>query len=104
MREKTKLSQNNGSVLRPILAALLMLGGLGLLARAGGLANQPVPAATSTSGYPQAPAASPGVPRFFNYTAPAGIADAVGEPSIGCNWKSEQNLATACSASRMEDG
>jgi hypothetical protein len=35
------------------------------------------------------------VPRFFNYAAPAGIADDVGEPSIGCNWKSEQSFSNS---------
>ncbi|MGB8507713.1 MAG: hypothetical protein WCD76_04855, partial [Pyrinomonadaceae bacterium] len=31
-----------------------------------------------------------GLPRFFNYATPAGIADDAGEPSIGSNWKSER--------------
>jgi hypothetical protein len=63
-----------------------MLAGVALLARAGSLANQPAP---------QAPAASPGVPRFFNYASPPGIADNVGEPSIGCNWKSETSSSNS---------
>jgi len=69
-----KSARNRASVLRPVLAALLMLGGVGLLARAGSQ---------------QTAVTTPGVPRFQNYPAPAGIADSVGEPSIGCNWKSE---------------
>ena len=35
------------------------------------------------------------MPRFLNYPAPAGIADDVGEPSIGCNWKSEQTFSNS---------
>lgn len=31
-----------------------------------------------------------GTPRFFNYHAPPGVAEAAGEPLIGVNWKSEQ--------------
>jgi PKD domain-containing protein/fibronectin type III domain protein len=83
MKPYSKSSQNRGSVIRPILAALLMLGGVALLARAGGPGGSAAPAA------PSAVTASPGVPRFQNYPAPPGIADSVGEPSIGCNWKSE---------------
>jgi hypothetical protein len=73
---------------------LLVLGGVALLARAGSTTNQ----STSASGSPQAPqapAASPGVPRFFNYASPPGIADSVGEPSIGCNWKSEHSSSNS---------
>jgi hypothetical protein len=77
MKPYSKSSQNRGSVIRPILASLLVLSGLALLVRAG----SPVS--------PNAAAATPGVPRFQNYASPPGIADAVGEPSIGCNWKSE---------------
>lgn len=95
MKPSPKSSQNRGSVIRPILAALLMLGGIALLARGG----NPIQSASSSSGaspqVEQAAAATPGVPRFFNYTAPPGIADAVGEPSIGCNWKSEQNFSNS---------
>jgi hypothetical protein len=86
MKKHTKSSQNRGSVIRPILAALLMLGGVALLARAGG---------TGGSAAPSAVTASPGVPRFQNYPAPAGIADDVGEPSIGCNWKSDQSFSNS---------
>src|SRR3989440_7139207 len=85
MKHKMKSSQNRGSALRPIFAILLILSGLGLLARAGGLGGQPnQPAATT-----------PGVPRFINYASPPGIADDVGEPSIGCNWKSETSHANS---------
>ena len=72
-----------------------MLGGVALLARAGSLANQPAPAASNSPQVTQATASSPGVPRFFNYAAPAGIADDVGEPSIGCNWNSEQSFSNS---------
>jgi hypothetical protein len=64
-----------------------MLGGLALLARAG--SPGPSPQAQ------QAAAATPGVPRFENYPAPPGIADDVGEPSIGCNWNSEQSFSNS---------
>jgi len=33
--------------------------------------------------------APPGTPRFFNYQSPKGVADSVGEPSIGSNWTKE---------------
>lgn len=38
----------------------------------------------------QTAAAVPGVPRFFNYVSPSGTADNAGEPSLGCNWTTEQ--------------
>ena len=94
MKQHAKSSHTRGSAIRPVLAALLMLGGVALLARAGGLANQPASSSNSPQA-PQAVAATPGVPRFFNYAAPAGIADDVGEPSIGCNWKSETSSSNS---------
>jgi hypothetical protein len=94
MKPHAKSSQNRGSVIRPILAALLMLGGVALLARAGSMANQSAGASDSPQ-VKQATASTPGVPRFFNYAAPAGIADAVGEPSIGCNWKSDKSFSNS---------
>jgi PKD domain len=60
-----------------------MLGGIALLARAGSPSS------------PNAVVTTPGVPRFQNYPAPAGIADDVGEPSIGCNWKSDQSFSNS---------
>jgi PKD repeat protein len=33
--------------------------------------------------------APPGTPRFFNYMSPQGVADSMGEPSIGSNWTRE---------------
>ena len=89
MRKHAKSSQNRGSVIRPILAGLLMLGGLALLARAGNPGGSVAPAS------PNAVTASPGVPRFQNYASPPGIADDVGEPSIGCNWKSETSSSNS---------
>src|SRR5438105_3493500 len=85
MKHKTKSPRNRGSALRPVLAALLVLSGLALLARAGSLGGQPNQPTVTT----------PGVPRFQNYPAPQGIADNVGEPSIGCNWKSETSHANS---------
>src|SRR6266705_2575654 len=32
---------------------------------------------------------APGTPRFFNYMSPQGVADSVGEPSVGSNWTRE---------------
>jgi hypothetical protein len=86
MKTKANSSHNAGSIFRPLLATLLVISGLALLARAGspGLNSVSGPAQIS-----QPAATTPGVPRFQNYQAPAGIADDVGEPSIGCNWKSE---------------
>jgi hypothetical protein len=83
MPHLVKSRRSVGSVLRPVLASLLVISGLALLARAGSPVNPTTPVS------PNAVAATPGVPRFQNYPAPAGIADDVGEPSIGCNWKSE---------------
>jgi PKD domain len=83
MHNQAKSSRNRGAVLRPVLAALLMLGGIALLARAGSPSS------------PNAVVTTPGVPRFQNYPAPAGIADDVGEPSIGCNWKSDQSFSNS---------
>jgi PKD domain len=85
MKHQVQSSRNRGSILRPALAALLILSGVALLARAGNFTGQ----ADAPNGPQQVAATTPGVPRFQNYTAPAGIADSVGEPSIGCNWKSE---------------
>jgi PKD repeat protein len=51
------------------------------------------------SNVPSAPpgvgGSGPGVPRFFNYQSPAGIATSVGEPSIGSNWKSEKTFTNS---------
>ena len=87
MKKQAKSSHNRGSALRSVLAILLMLSGLALLARAG--SSGPSPQGQ------QAVAATPGRPRFQVYASPAGIADAVGEPSIGCNWKSEQSFTNS---------
>lgn len=89
MKHEANAHQTRGSVLRPLLSALLVLGGLALLARAGNPGGFAAPAS------PNAAASTPGVPRFQNYPAPAGIADDVGEPSIGCNWKSEQSFSNS---------
>ena len=87
MKKHAKSSRNRGSALRSILAILLMLSGIALLLRAGS------PGASAQA--PQTPAATPDVPRFQNYPAPAGIADDVGEPSIGCNWNSNQSFSNS---------
>jgi hypothetical protein len=86
MHNHAKSSRNRGSVLRPVLAALLILSGLALLARAGSAGSGQVT---------QAAVATPGQPRFQIYASPDGIADNVGEPSIGCNWKSEQSFSNS---------
>jgi len=87
MKKQAKSSRNRGSALRSVLAILLMLSGVALLARAGSSGASPEA--------PQAVAATPGQPRFQVYASPAGIADDVGEPSIGCNWKSEQTFSNS---------
>jgi len=46
----------------------------------------------------------PGVPRFSNYVSPQGIADSVGEPSIGSNWKSEKKFSNSLNASLPNGG
>jgi hypothetical protein len=91
MKHEAK-TQTRGSILRPLLAALLMLGGVALLAQAGSPGANTAPAAPQIR---QAAASVPGVPRFQNYEAPPGIADAVGEPSIGCNWKTEETFSNS---------
>src|SRR3954451_20016914 len=90
MKKQAKSSHHRGSVLRSILAILLMLSGVALLARAGSSGGQFTAAHTN-----QAAATTPGVPRFQNYASPQGIADDVGEPSIGCNWKSETSASNS---------
>jgi hypothetical protein len=51
------------------------------------------------SSVPSAPpgvgGSGPGVPRFFNYVSPPGIATSVGEPSLGSNWKSEKTFTNS---------
>jgi PKD repeat protein len=86
MKHQAKSRRHLGSIIRPVLSSLLVLSGLALLARA---------ANPGSSAAPNGPSASPGVPRFQNYQAPPGIADDVGEPSIGCNWKSEQSFSNS---------
>jgi PKD repeat protein len=93
MKYAVKSHRSVGSVVRPLLASLFILSGIALLARAGSLtASAP---SSGSAQIKQAAASTPGVPRFQNYPAPAGIADDVGEPSIGCNWKSEQSFSNS---------
>lgn len=47
-------------------------------------ANTPWPPPSGVTSVP------PGTPRFFNYHAPAGVAEDAGEPSVGVNRKTEQ--------------
>ena len=89
MKLHTKSFRRLGSIVRPLLATLLVISGIALLARAGSSGD------TGSPQVKQATASTPGVPRFTNYPAPAGIADDVGEPSIGCNWKSEQTFSNS---------
>jgi hypothetical protein len=95
MHNQAKSSQNRGSVLRPVLAALLVIGGLALLARAGSPSASSTIVSSASTQVRQAAPTVPGVPRFQNYPAPPGIADDVGEPSIGCNWKSDQSFSNS---------
>ncbi|MEY2505265.1 MAG: hypothetical protein QOG27_1545 [Verrucomicrobiota bacterium] len=41
------------------------------------------------------PFAPPGTARMYNSTAPPGIGDAAGEPSIGCNWTTERSFSNS---------
>lgn len=83
MKHEAKNHQTRGSGLRSLLAAFLLLGGVALLAKAGG--NEPS----------QAQVTAPGVPRFTNHVAPEGVADNVGEPTIGSNWKTEKTFSNS---------
>src|SRR3954451_19595795 len=82
MKHNAQSPRNAGSILRPVVAALLMSGAVALLARAGGPTQPAVSGESAQSATPAAPTV-PGVPRFLNYPSPPGIADNVGEPSIG---------------------
>ena len=106
MKSQAKTRWNRGSVLRPILAALLTIGGLALLAQAGSPTNPNVspfaandksvrPAQAGGDQPSEAQATAPGVPRFFTYPAPEGVADDVGEPTIGSNWKTEKTFSNS---------
>jgi hypothetical protein len=76
---------------------MLMLGSLVLLLQAASPSTRAQSSSKSgaTATHADAASAPAGTPRFFNYAAPQGIADGVGEPSIGCNWKSEQNFSNS---------
>jgi hypothetical protein len=91
MKRQAKSSRNRGSVLRPLFAALFISSGIALLATAGNSIQN----SASSPQTAQAVAATPGQPRFQVFASPAGIADDVGEPSIGCNWKSEQTFTNS---------
>lgn len=97
MKNVAKNPYTRASVLRPLLAALLMLGGVALLAQSG---NQPARQASITQksaytsraiaggGDPaQAAPTAPGMPRFMNYSSPPGVGDNSGEPTLGVNWQ-----------------
>jgi PKD repeat protein len=47
------------------------------------------PTSTTTASTTAAAAIPAGLPRFFNYMSPQGVADSSGEPSIGSNWTKE---------------
>src|SRR5437660_2861260 len=51
------------------------------------LSNTSAPTSTATATVTAT--APPGTPRFFNYMSPQGVADSVGEPSVGSNWTRE---------------
>lgn len=104
MKHDSTTHRTRAAIVRPVLAALLMLGGVALLAQAGAQAdNQLVsqPSAAPKSGYTSRPIAgggapdqaaptAPGMPRFMNYSSPPGVGDNSGEPTIGVNWKTEK--------------
>ena len=98
MKPKAPTHSTRGWILRPLLAALLLLGGIALLAQAGSPTKSAYISAPTAGGPAQpsqAQAASPGVPRFVNYYAPEGIADNVAEPTIGSNWQSEESFSNS---------
>ncbi len=51
-------------------------------------AGSPTPTPTPTATPTPAPSTA-GMPRFFTYMSPQGVADSAGEPSIGSNWTKE---------------
>src|SRR5437870_3433024 len=63
-----------------------------------------LPGSSVPSPSPGVGGSGPGVPRFFNYVSPRGIADSVGEPSIGSNWKSEKSFSNSLNASIPNGG
>lgn len=91
MKYRSKSSPKLRAVARPVVATLLITGGIALLARAGG----PTTAAPSSASPQANQAAAPGVPRFSNHYAPEGVADNVGEPTIGSNWKTEKSFSNS---------
>ena len=109
MKHVAQYRQIRGSVLRPLLAALLLLGGVALLAQAGSqvstkpgikLGDTGKSAYTSRAiaggAQPSQPTAStPGVPRFANYSSPPGVGDNSGEPTIGLNWNTEKTFSNS---------
>src|SRR6266705_3537783 len=75
--KKSPASQSGLFNARLILALCLCSVGLGLTI----FSFASTPSSTAT--------APPGTPRFFNYMSPQGVADSVGEPSVGSNWTRE---------------
>jgi hypothetical protein len=58
----------------------------------------PTPTPTPTPSPTATPTPTPGVagpPRFSNYTAPLGMGENAGEPSIGINWNTEQSFSNS---------
>src|SRR5216117_2001713 len=79
--KKSPASQSGLFNARLILALCLCSAGLGLTIFS--FASTPSSTSTVTATAP------PGTPRFFNYMSPQGVADSVGEPSVGSNWTRE---------------
>ena len=72
---------------RIFVASILCFIGLGLTIFS--FASTPSSTSTATAAATVTTTAPPGTPRFFNYMSPQGVADSVGEPSIGSNWTKE---------------
>lgn len=83
--KKNPASQSGLLTLRVFLA--LALGSVAALL--GTFSFAPNSTASSTSTATVNTTAPAGTPRFFNYTSPQGVADSMGEPSIGSNWTKE---------------
>src|SRR5947199_1000770 len=83
--KKSPASQSGLFNARLILALCLCSVGLGLTI----FSFASTPSSTSTATATVTATAPPGTPRFFNYMSPQGVADSVGEPSVGSNWTRE---------------
>src|SRR5438270_9817632 len=83
--KKNPASQSGIFNVRVFVAFVLCSVGLGLTI----FSFASTASSTSTATATVTATAPPGNPRFFNYMSPQGVADSVGEPSVGSNWTRE---------------